>query len=65
MKDRLRTMSRFGVNLLNIAIGHPKIELFYRCPKVSTETMYWKSRLCHIHTQHTVPEWAESLKNVL
>ena len=40
-----------GVNLLNIAIGHPKIKFFHRCPKVSPETMYWKSRLCHIHTQ--------------
>ena len=29
-----------GVNLLNIAIVHPKIKLFYRCPKVSPETMY-------------------------
>ena len=39
-----------GVKGLNIAIEHPKIKLFYHCPKVMPETMYWESRLSHIHT---------------
>ena len=43
--------SRFGGKFLNIDIEHLKIKLFYRSPELLPETMYWKYRLSHIHTQ--------------